>query len=65
MTPPTQAVAAAFDDVNSSIQDKERSVLEAQAYANEQIPRADGQRQKILNEAEAYKQSRIEALNNR
>lgn len=59
VTPPTQAVAAAFDDVNSSIQDKERSVLEAQAYTNEQLPRAEGQRQKILNEAEGYKQSRI------
>lgn len=57
--PPTPEVAAAFDDVNSAIQDKERMILEAQRYANEQIPRAEGQAQKILNEAEAYKQSRI------
>jgi len=57
--PPTPEVAAAFDDVNSAIQDKERTIFEAQRYANEQIPRAEGQAQKILNEAEAYKQSRI------
>ena len=57
--PPTPEVAAAFDDVNSAIQDKERTIFEAQRYANEQIPRAKGRAQKILNEAEAYKQSRI------
>ncbi len=57
--PPTPEVAAAFDDVNSAVQDKERMILEAQRYANEQIPRAEGQAQKILNEAEAYRQSRI------
>jgi membrane protease subunit HflK len=59
VVPPTQEVAAAFDDVNSAIQDKERVILEAQAYTNEQLPRAEGQRQRILNEAEGYKQSRI------
>lgn len=58
VTPPTQEVAAAFDDVNSSVQDKERLIFEAQGYANEQLPRADGQAQQILNVAEAYKQSR-------
>jgi len=59
VVPPTQEVAASFDDVNSAIQDKERVILEAQAYTNEQLPRAEGQRQKILNEAEGYRQSRI------
>jgi membrane protease subunit HflK len=57
--PPTPEVAAAFDDVNSAVQDKERTIFEAQRYANEQLPRAEGQKQKILNQAEGYKQSRI------
>ncbi len=57
--PPSPEVEAAFDDVNSAIQDKERTIFEAKRYANEQIPRAQGQAQQILNEAEAYKQSRI------
>jgi len=57
--PPSREVEAAFDDVNSALQDKERTIFEAQRYANEQIPRAEGLAQKILNEAEAYKQSRI------
>ena len=59
VTPPTKQVAAAFDDVNSAVQDKERLIFEAKRYSNEQLPRAEGQAQKILNESEAYKQSRI------
>ncbi|NQU10013.1 FtsH protease activity modulator HflK [bacterium] len=59
VTPPTREVAAAFDDVNSAIQDKERVIFEAIRYANEQLPRAEGQSQKILNESQGYKQSRI------
>ncbi|MBM3861644.1 MAG: FtsH protease activity modulator HflK [Verrucomicrobia bacterium] len=59
VTPPTKQVAGAFDDVNSALQDKERLIFEAQRYTNEQTPRAEGQAQKILNEAEGYKQSRI------
>ncbi len=59
VTPPTSAVAAAFDDVNSAVQDKERLIFEAKRYANEQLPRARGQAEQVLNEAEAYKQSRI------
>ncbi len=59
VTPPTNEVAAAFDDVNSAIQDKERLIFEAKRYANEKLPRAQGEAQKILNEAEAYKQSRL------
>jgi len=59
VTPPTKQVAAAFDDVNSAVQDKERLIFEAKRYTNEQLPRAEGMAQKILNEAEAYKQGRI------
>lgn len=59
VTPPTKQVGAAFDDVNSALQDKERLIFEAQRYTNEQTPRAEGQAQQILNAAEGYKQSRI------
>lgn len=59
VTPPNDNVAAAFDDLNSAIQDKERTILDSRRYENDQMPRAQGQAQKILNEAEGYKQSRI------
>lgn len=59
VTPPTQAVAAAFDDVNSGVQDKERLIFQAKRYTNEQLPKARGFAQKINNEAQSYKQSRI------
>lgn len=59
VTPPTKSVAQAFDDVNSAAQDKERAILDAQKYSNEQLPVAEGAKQRILNEADAYKQSRI------
>jgi len=59
VTPPTDEVARAFDDVNSAVQDKERTIFEAQRYSNEQIPVAEGERQQLINAAEGYMQSRI------
>jgi len=59
VTPPTQAVAAAFDDVNSGVQDKERLIFQAKRYTNEELPKARGIAQKIENESESYKRSRI------
>lgn len=59
VTPPTDSVAAAFDDVNSAQQNKQSTILEAQRYENEILPRAKGTAQEILNGAEAYKRSRI------
>ncbi len=56
--PPAQ-VKAAFDDVNSARQDRERLINEAERYRNEIVPKAQGQAQEILNQAEAYKQTRI------
>ncbi len=52
--PPDEA-AAAFTDVNSAKEDKNRAVNEATGYANSLIPEARGQAQKILSEAEAYR----------
>ena len=45
----------AFRDVQAARADMERSKNEAQAYANDVIPRARGEAQKILQAAEAYK----------
>ena len=59
VTPPTEQVADAFDDVNSAIQDRERTIFEARRYANEQIPVAEGERQQFINAAEGYRDSRI------
>jgi modulator of FtsH protease HflK len=49
-------VKAAFDDAISAQEDEQRFKSEANAYANEVLPKADGQAQRILQEAEAYKQ---------
>ncbi|GAB6188905.1 FtsH protease activity modulator HflK [Marinitoga arctica] len=51
---PPDEVVKAFDDVNSAKQDKEKFINEANRYANDVIPKAEGQAQKILREAEAY-----------
>jgi modulator of FtsH protease HflK len=56
--PPSEVVAA-FDDVNSARQDKEKLINEAERYALDIVPRARGQAQEITNQAEAYKQTRI------
>jgi membrane protease subunit HflK len=54
-----EEVRDAFDDVVKADQDKERFVNEAQAYANDIIPRARGQSARILQEADAYKETII------
>ena len=53
--PPDQVIDA-FRDVQAARADMERSKNEAEAYANDVIPRARGEAQKILQAAEAYKQ---------
>ena len=52
--PPDQVIDA-FRDVQAAKADKERSQNEAEAYANDVIPRARGEAAKILQDAEAYK----------
>jgi len=58
VSPPDQVIAA-FDDVNSARQDKEKLINDALGYQNDAIPKAEGKAQEILNEAMAYKQERI------
>ncbi|SCX84701.1 FtsH protease activity modulator HflK [Thiohalorhabdus denitrificans] len=48
-------VRPAFRDVISAREDRTRAVNEAQAYANDILPRARGQAERILQEAEGYR----------
>ena len=52
--PPAQVIDS-FRDVQAAKADKERQQNEAQAYANDVIPRARGEAAKIVQDAEAYK----------
>jgi membrane protease subunit HflK len=52
---PPEQVQAAFDDVLKAGQERERAKNEAQAYANDVIPRAVGSASRLTQEAEAYK----------
>jgi len=53
--PPDQVIDA-FRDVQAARADMERSKNEAEAYANDVIPRARGEAARIMQGAEAYKQ---------
>ncbi len=57
---PPEQVQAAFDDVLKAGQERERAKNEAEAYANDVVPRALGTASRLKEEAEAYK-SRIVA----
>ncbi len=48
-------VVGAQRDANKAIEDRERFAQEAQAYANDILPRAEGSAQRLLQDAEAYK----------
>jgi modulator of FtsH protease HflK len=52
---PPEQVQASFDDVLKAGQERERSKNEAQAYANDVIPRAVGAASRLAEESSAYK----------
>ena len=52
---PPEQVQAAFDDVLKAGQERERAKNEAQAYANDVIPRAVGAASRLKEESDAYK----------
>jgi modulator of FtsH protease HflK len=52
---PPEQVQAAFDDVLKAGQERERAKNEAQAYANDVIPRAVGSASRLQEESQAYK----------
>jgi len=56
--PPDQ-VRAAFDDVVNARVDKESRINQGKAYEQDQVPRAEGEAQKILQAAEGFKAERI------
>jgi len=52
---PPEQVQAAFDDVLKAGQERERAKNEAQAYANNVVPRARGAASRLTEEAEGYR----------
>lgn len=52
---PPEQVQAAFDDVLKAGQERERAKNEAQAYANDVVPRAVGSASRLKEESDAYK----------
>lgn len=61
--PPTVEVSNAFKEVETAKQGKETAVNNANKYRNEQIPNAEAESDKILQDAEATKQERINEAN--
>ena len=55
---PPKEVAAAFSDVVSAKEDRERLVKEAEGYREDALPKARGQAQKVIEEALGYKAQR-------
>ncbi|HBZ17449.1 FtsH protease activity modulator HflK [Pantoea sp. NPDC088449] len=56
---PPEEVKASFDDAIAARENREQYVREAEAYANEVQPRANGQAQRILEEGRAYKERTV------
>ena len=59
VTPPSGSVQEAFEDVNKAIQDRERLINEGQQTYNEEIPRARGEADKMVQVAEGYALERV------
>ncbi len=62
-TPPTAEVENAFKEVETAKQGKETALNNANKYRNEQIPNAEAEADKILQDAEAARQERINEAN--
>ncbi len=56
---PPQQVIAAFKDVASAKEDKNKMVNQAEGYRNDIIPKARGEAQAMIREAEGYRKARI------
>ncbi len=56
---PPQPVVAAFKDVASAKEDKNRMINQAEGYRNDIIPKARGEAQARIREAEGYREARI------
>ncbi len=62
-TPPPAEVENAFKEVETAKQGKETALNNANKYRNEQIPNAEAEADKILQDAEAARQERINEAN--
>jgi membrane protease subunit HflK len=56
---PPEQVVAAFKDVASAKEDKEKLINEAQGYRNDIMPKAKGEAAQMINQAQGYAQSRV------
>jgi membrane protease subunit HflK len=56
---PPDAVAAAFKDVQSAKEDREKLINQAQGYRNDIIPKAKGEAAQVVNQAKGYAQARL------
>lgn len=56
---PPESVRAAFDDVLGAVQDRNRTVNEAQGYANEVLPKSRAQSVELIESARGYRDARI------
>ncbi|MFM8552201.1 MAG: FtsH protease activity modulator HflK [Nitrospiraceae bacterium] len=56
---PPEAVVAAFKDVASAKEDREKLINQSQGYRNDIIPKAKGEAAQIVNQAKGYAQARI------
>ena len=62
VTPPT-GVQQAFEDVNKAMQDLERLINEGMQAYNEEIPRARGEAEKMIQVAQGYATERVNMAN--
>jgi len=58
VSPPKQVVAA-FKDVASAKEDKNRMINQAEGYRNDVIPKARGEAQAMIREAEGFREARV------
>jgi membrane protease subunit HflK len=56
---PPEAVVAAFKDVASAKEDREKLINQSQGYRNDIIPRAKGEAAQIVNQAKGNAQARV------
>ena len=57
--PPTAEIVQAFKSVETAKQGKDTAVNNAKKYQSEELPKAEADADKIVQDAEAYKQARI------
>jgi len=57
--PPTSYVISAFKDVETAKQEKETRINEALAYKNKTLPAAQSEADKLIRDAESYKEGKI------